>query len=392
MTNAEIAKLLKRVAAAYVIKNEDRYRFQIIAYQNAADAINGSTEELSDLYKEKKLDDLPGIGSSIKSHLEELFETGRVKHFDWVFKNIPMAVFSLMEVPRIGPKKAYRLVKEFDINTEGDVVGHLLNLAKKGKISKLEGFGEKSEKDIIKAIEEYRKGMGKTKRMLLPYAFEIAEKLVNYLKESKDVQRVYPLGSLRRMSPTVGDIDIAVATEKPNQVIKYFLSYPYKERVIEKGERTASILTSSGKQIDLMTQRPEAFGALLQHFTGSKNHNVHLRESEIKKGLSLSEYGIKKRMANGKWQMANYSSEEEFYNALGLDWIPPELREDKGEIEKAVNHSLPKLVELKDIKGDLHVHSNYPIEPSHDLGQNTMQEMIKKAIELKYEYVGFFRT
>lgn len=388
MTNLEIAKLLRFVAAAYIIKNESKYRFQIIAYQRAADAIEGSSAEVSDLFKEGKIDQIPGVGISIRAHLEELIKTGKVKHFDWVLKNIPKAVFSLMEVPTIGPKKAYRLVKEFNLNNEGDAAKHLLNLAKKGKIANLEGFGEKSQSDIIRAIDEYRQGMGKTKRMLLPFAFELAQKMIDYLKTSKDVSLAFPLGSLRRMAPTIGDIDIAVATESPKKVIDFFLSYPYKNRVIEKGDTTASILVNGGKQIDLMTQSPKAFGSLLQHFTGSKYHNVHLREEALKKGLSLSEYGIKEKI-KGKWQIKTFTNEEEFYAGIGMQWVPPEMREDRGEIELALKHSLPKLVDTKDIKGDLHIHSNYPIEPSHDLGQNSMEEMIKKAKELNYEYIAF---
>ena len=384
MTNVEIANLLRHIAAAYTIKDEKKFRFQIIAYQNAADAIANSTSEVKDLIKEGKLESLPGIGPSIRQHLEELCKTGKVKHFDWVLKGIPKAIFPLLDVTTFGPKKAFKLVSAFDLKKPETVIEDIENLAKKGKISPLESFGEKSQEDIIQAIEEFKLGKGKTIRMVLPFALELAEKLVKYLHESKAVVKVSPLGSLRRMAPTVGDIDIAVATKDPKAVIDHFTSYPNKERIIEKGTMSASVIISSGKQVDLMVQPVESFGSLLQHFTGSKNHNVRLREFALSKGLSLSEYGIKKA---GK--LIKYDSEEKFYNAVGLDWIPPEIREDKGEIELASKHKLPKLVELKDMKGDLHIHSNYPIEPSHDLGQNTMEEMVKRAIELGYEYIGF---
>ncbi|MBI3092813.1 MAG: DNA polymerase/3'-5' exonuclease PolX, partial [Candidatus Levybacteria bacterium] len=382
---AQIAKLLRNIAAAYTIKDEQKFRFQIIAYQKAADAIANSSSEVRDLLKEAKLDTLPGIGPTIKSHLEELFKTGRVKHFEWVLKNVPPSVFSLIEVPSFGPKKAYRLVKEFNLNNKDSVIDQVLKLAKAGKIAKLDGFGEKSQKDIIRAITEYRLGRGKTSRMVLPFAFEIAEKVISYLKTSPAVIEAHPLGSLRRMMSTVGDIDIAVSTNKPAEVIKHFISYPYQERIIEKGDTTASILVSGGKQVDLMTQPPQSFGSLLQHFTGSKNHNIRLREYALKKRLSLSEYGIKNRTG----EIKKYASEKTFYEALGMEWIPPEIREDTGEIELAAKHKLPKLIELNDIKGDLHIHSNFPIEPSHDMGQNSFDEMIKKAIELGYEYIGF---
>ncbi|MBI4084276.1 MAG: hypothetical protein HY431_00030, partial [Candidatus Levybacteria bacterium] len=167
----------------------------------------------------------------------------------------------------------------------------------------------------------------------------------------------------------------------------HFVSYPYKERVLEKGPATASILISGGRHIDLMVQPPERFGALLQHLTGSKEHNIALREYALKKGLSLSEYGIKKAGKQGKVQA--FDTEEKFYKALGLPWIPPEIRENTGEIELAAKHALPKLVELSDVKGDFHLHSSFPIKPSHDMGRSSMQEMVDKAKKLHYQYLGF---
>lgn len=387
MTNQQIATLLRNVAAAYTVKNEKKYRFQIIAYQRAADAIENTTTQIKDLYKEGQLEDLPGVGTSIRNHLEEYFATGKVKHFDWVMDGIPKAMFPLLEVPSFGPKKAYRLVTHFHLKDPETVLADLANLAIAGKISSLEGFGEKSQEDIIRALAEYKEGKGKTTRMVLPYAFDLAEKIRDYLKQCPDVIDVQPLGSLRRMKSTIGDIDFAVATEKPAAVIDYFLSYPYKERIIEKGDISASFLTSGGKQIDLMTMPADSFGSLLQHFTGSKHHNVHLREYALKKGLSLSEYGIKKVKRDEPRQ--KFTSEKAFYTALGLQWVPPEMREDTGEIEHASQHTLPRLVELSDIKGDLHIHSSFPIEPSHDLGITSIEEMAQFAIELGYEYLGF---
>jgi DNA polymerase (family 10) len=190
------------------------------------------------------------------------------------------------------------------------------------------------------------------------------------------------------MNSTVGDIDIAVSSKNPKAVIDYFASFPSKERVIEKGPTTASILIGGGKHVDLLVLPPEQFGSMLQHFTGSKNHNVALREYALKKQMSLSERGIK-LLDKKDSPLIEFNSEEKFYNYLGMDWIPPEIREDTGEIELAITHKLPKLIELSDIKGDLHIHSNFPIEPSHDLGQNPMEEMIEKAKSLNYEYIGF---
>ncbi|RJQ38932.1 DNA polymerase III [Candidatus Microgenomates bacterium] len=388
-SNKEIAKLLRNVASSYAIKDDKKYRFQIIAYQKAADTIENSSTEAKDLFKEGKLGLLPGIGTALKSHIEELLKTGDVKHFKEITKGIPKSLFILLDIPTFGPKRAYKLIKEFSLDNPDTVIKDLERLATEGKIANLEGFGEKSQKDILQIIAEFKKGKSKKNRMPLPYASEIAEKMVNYLKKSVHIVKIFPLGSLRRKVSTIGDIDIAVATNKPEKVIKHFISYPYVERVIEKGPTTASILVSGGKQVDLMTQPPASFGSLLQHFTGSKDHNIHLREYALKKGLSLSEYGIKKKLKDGTWKLENFETEEEFYKALGMDWISPELREDTGEIEGAISHNLPELVTISDIKGDLHTHSDYPLEPSHDLGRDSMENMLKKAIEFGYEYLGF---
>lgn len=387
MTNAEIAKLLRHVAAAYIVKDEARYRFQIIAYQKSADAIESSTSEVKDLAKENKLESLPGVGPSIRGYLEELVQHNKVAHFDKVLDGVPEAMFPLLDIPSFGPKKAFKLVNHFDLGNKKTVIDDIKKLAQEGEIAKLDGFGDKSQADILQAINEFGQGVNKTSRMVLPYASEIADKLIGYLEKSPDVKKVFPLGSLRRKKETIGDVDIAVATDKPKEVLEYFVAYPLKERILEKGEATASILISGGKHIDLMVQPPQAFGSLLQHFTGSKEHNIKLREYALKKGLSLSEYGIKRKGQGDK--LEQYDDEVKFYNALGLDWVPPEIRENQGEIELAASHKLPKLLELKDIKGDFHLHSSFPIEPSHDMGADTMEIMIEKAKSLGYQYIGF---
>ncbi len=376
------------MAAAYSIKDEKKYRFQIIAYQKAADTIDHSVTELRDLFRENKIDSLSGIGPSIKSHLEEIFTKGNVKHFEQVLRDIPRAVFPLLDVPSFGPKKAFKLVSEFKLSNPESVISDLAKIAQAGKIASLAGFGEKSQQDILQAIQEYWLGKTKTVRMVLPYANELAENIVAYLLKSKAVLKAYPLGSMRRRLSTIGDIDIAVATNQPEKVMDHFAKYPGIDRIIERGEKSTSILVSSNRQIDLMVAPPEGFGALLQHFTGSKAHNIHLREHALSNGLSLSEYGIRKK-GEGNDKAKLYATEEKFYDALGLSWIPPEMREDTGEIALALKNNLPILVELKDIKGDFHLHSSYPIEPSHDMGQSSMDEMIIKAKALKYNYLGF---
>ena len=386
MGNQEIARLFRNVAAAYSIKDPRKFYFQALAYQKASETIANSTTEIKDLYQEGRLQDMPGIGVTIRARLEELFKKGSVAHFKTVLKDIPEAVFVLMNIPSIGPKKAYKLAVKLSLNNPKTAIEDLISKAKNHEIAKIDNFGEKSEQDILRSLIEYKEGKGKVTRMVLPFAMEIADKILNYLRQSPAVTKAVPLGSLRRMMSTVGDIDIAVATDKPQEVIKYFTNYPYIDRIIEKGPTSASILTSGGKQVDLMTTAPDGFGALLQHFTGSKNHNVRLREYALTKKLSLSEHGIKDLTNN---QLKKFPTEEKFYESLGMDWIPPEIREDTGEIELAIKHDLPKLIELSDIKGDLHLHSSFPIQPSHDLGFSDAKEMVEFAQKLKYKYVGF---
>lgn len=389
MTNGEIAGLLRNVAAAFSIKDDKKYRFQIIAYEKASDTIKNAPAQIADLVREGKLEGLPGIGASMRSHLEELVKTGKVKHFEQILSFVPAAMFPLLDIPSFGPKKAYKLVQAFKLKNPKTVMADIEKHAKKGEIAKLDGFGEKSEQDILRAIAEFREGYGKTTRMLLPFATELAETIIAYLKKSPAVLQASPLGSLRRKKDTIGDIDIAVATNTPEKVIAHFTAYPFKERIIEEGPATASLLTSGGHQVDLMTQPLSGFGSLLQHFTGSKHHNVHLRDYALKRNLSLSEKGIKHLGGKEKGETSSYKTEESFYHALGMDWIPPEIREDTGEIELAVKHNLPKLIDLSDIRGDFHIHSSYPIEPSHDMGEDSMEKMLQKAKQLQYEYIAF---
>lgn len=386
MTNQEIAHLLRTIAAAYSIKNEKKYYFQIVAYQKAADAIEKTTTQAKDLYKENKLSDLPGVGPSIQAHLTELFLHGKVKHFESVLSDVPQAVFPLLDIPSFGPKKAFRLVSHFKLDNPKTVISDVAKLAEEGKIAELEGFGAKSQADVLRAIQEYHLGKTKSGRMVLPYASELAEKMLTYLKTSKYVKEAYTMGSLRRRRDTIGDVDLAVTSDNPEEVLKHFTSYPYKDRIIEQGPQTSSIIVSGGKQIDIMVLKPQLAGSLLQHFTGSKAHNIKLREHALRNGLSLSEKGIK-HLKDEK--VRTYDSEEKFYKALGMEWIPPEIREDTGEIELALQNKLPKLIELNDVKGDFHLHSSFPIEPSHDMGRSSIKEMVELARQMKYRYIGF---
>jgi DNA polymerase (family 10) len=382
MTNIEIAELLRRVAAAYEILGENRFR--IIAYERAADSIEHLTGELKDYWREKKLNDIPGVGDMLASHLDELFRTGHAKHFDAVMAKLPASIFPLLLVPGIGPKKAYKLVTELKLKSEKTVIEDLEKAVKAHKIVPMEGFGEKSEEQIRTNIEIFRRGQIKENRMALPLADEIAADIIAFLKKDPGVVHIDVLGSLRRKVSTIGDIDIAVATLKPKDVIAHFLTYPHQE-LIEEGPTGSSVRLHNGRQVDLRVQKPALYGAMLQYFTGSKNHNIALRSFALSRGLSLNEYGIK-HVTSGK--VDAYASEEKFYNAIGLSYIPPELREDHGEILAAQKGTLPKLVELADIKGDMHIHTSYDLEPSHDLGTSPFSDYLKKAESLGYEYIG----
>lgn len=372
--NNEIAKLLREMSAAYEAKGENR--FKVIAYDKAATSVEHATSELKDLWEAGKLDTVPGLGQSIQKHLDELFKTGKVKHFEAIKKSLPEGMFSLLDIAGLGPKSAFKLSKELNIKNPED----LEEAAKSGKIRNIPGFGEKSEKDILIAISELK---GRGTRYILTIAFPVAERILNHLRSHKACERAEPLGSLRRMVATVGDIDIAVASKEPKVIIEHFKKFKEIKRVLDAGPRKSSILLQNGMQVDLIVQPTQAFGALLQHFTGSKNHNIHLREYAIKKGYSVSDYGIKV-----KGKIKEFKTEEEFYRFMGMDYIVPEMREDTGEIEAALAHKLPKVVHVKDIKGDIHLHSDYPIEPSHDLGEDSFEKIIKRAKELNYEYVG----
>ena len=384
INNKSIAKLLREAAACYKIKNERSYRFQIIAYERAAETIESLTSEVKDLWKEGKLTEIPGVGPSIQDYIDQLFKFGFVKHIDDLKKNLPGGMFALLDVPGFGAKTAYKLALEFKIENPDTAVEEIEKVAKNHKIAPLEGFGEKSEEVITQNLKRFREISSRAYRMPLPFASEIAGRVVDHLKKLPFTAVVEPLGSLRREVATIGDIDIAVATVKPKETLDWFVKYPRTKRILEKGQSTASIIVDTGAQVDLMVQPPASFGSLLQHFTGSKNHNIKLREYAISKKMSLSEYGIK---INGKLQ--KYSKEKDFYRALGMQWIPPELRENTGEVEASLNNSLPHLIELKDVKGDLQIHSNYNIEPSHDLGVNSFSEIVQKAKVLGYSYVGF---
>lgn len=387
-TNEEVAKLLKAIAAAYQVKNEGANKFKIMAYDRAATAIEHLTSEVKDLWDDGQLKQIPSIGPSIAQHLDELFSTGKVKHFEKILAGLPKAMFELMQIKGLGPKTTFKLCQVLGIRKRKNAIHRLKEAAKDGEIRQIPGFGEESEKKILRAIEQFERIGKKKKRMLLVKADFVSQQLLSYLRQNPLVLRADPLGSLRRRCATVGDIDIAVATHKPQEVIAWIKKYPKIKEILTAGKRLISFLLTSGYQIDIRLHRPAAYGSLLQHFTGSKQHNIHLRELALKMGFSLSEYGIKE-LKDKKKRRKLFREEKEFYQFLGLSWIPPELREDAGEIEAATQKKLPNLISFTDIKGDLHIHSDFHVETSHDEGADSMETIVKRASQLNYQYLAF---
>lgn len=375
-SNADVAKLLREMAAAYSIRGIGNI-FQIRAYEGAADSIEHSAADVKDLWEEGKLDQIPGLGEKIRSYIDELFKTGKIEHFEEVKKDIPEVTFKLLRIPGVGPKTAIKLA-EMEIKSIEDLQKQIEN----GEIIK-KGLSVKTSQNILAGIKEV---LGRDEgRMLLPVAFAHAEKVLEHIRQCKDVIEIFPLGSLRRMNATIGDLDFAASSKNPKKVIDYFVKMPIVGRIVDQGEAKAVVILRNGIHVDLLVGKPDSYGALLQHFTGSKHHNIHLRTLAEKKGLSLSEYGVKNTKTG---EVIPIKEEQGLYKLLNMDTPEAETREDRGEIEAAIKHTLPKLVTLGDIKGDLHLHSNFPLEPSHGPGANSIEEIVQVAKALGYDYVG----
>lgn len=385
-SNKKLARLFSLIAAVYVLNGENR--FKVIAYQKAAETAEQLPRELFSLWQEGKLRDLPGYKASIGESVEELFKTGRSPHFENILKGVPETLPLLMDVPGIGPKKAIKLIHEFKLYDAGTVYQDILKLADEGKIATVPSFGEKSQEDIKKAISIHLNANTERTRMPLPIAAAIAEQVIEHLKVIRSIKRIDTMGSLRRQLPTIGDVDLTVVAPDSDAqaIVDRFLVTPGVLSVDNAGEKKASIILPPNVRVDLRVTDGDQYGAMLQYFTGSKQHNINLREFALKQGYSLNEYGIKE-VATGK--LHTFTTEESFYEFLGLDWIPPEIREGTQEIELARTHNLPHLVTVEDIQGDFHIHSSYDIKTSHDVGTHTYAEIVDMAVSLGYNYVGF---
>jgi DNA polymerase (family 10) len=368
MDNDEIAQVFTNIADLLDIKGEEWYRVR--AYRRAAEAIAHYPEDMATLRDEGRLEEIPGVGKAIAGKVDEMLRTGHLEFYERLKNEIPDGVLSLLGIPGVGPRTVSLLYKELGLVSIPDVE----TAARQHRLRDLKGLGAKSEERILQGIQTLHRISG---RHLLATALPVAEMIVAALRECPAADGVTPAGSLRRCAPTVGDIDILAASDKPQEVVDHFVSLPQVHEVSSHGDTKATVYLDSGLQVDLMVLEKKHYGSLLQHFTGSKDHNADLRGLARRQGLSLSEYGFQHEDGS----VTSCPSEEEVYSTLGLEWIPPELREASGELEAAQEGRLPHLITEKDIRGDFHTHTVYSD------GASTVEEMALAAISRGYEYI-----
>lgn len=367
--NSRVADILYEISEIFTIKG-DRYRSR--AYSMASQRIRGLPNDIITFKDEGRLSEIPGIGAGISQVIIDYLETGVSAILEDLRESLPMGIMELMELEGIGPRIAFKLHDELGIVS----VELLEQAARAGKISKLKGFGKKKEVNILNAIESHR---SKTTRFLLGAVLPVIQDVLEYLGKLEAVIDVEIAGSARRKKETVGDLDLLVSSHKPESVIDHFIRMPPVIRVLQKGDTKSTVVLERQLQVDLRVIPPEVYGAALQYFTGSKEHNVKVRTIGVREGYKLSEYGLFNRDTD---ERVAADSEKKIYNRLGMDWIPPELRENTGEIEAALQHNLPRLVELNDIHGDLHLHTNWSD------GSESIEGMAKKGIDLGWDYIA----
>ena len=367
MKNKELAQIFNRMADALEFRGENP--FKVGAYRKVARRLSDLSEDIEIIAKEGRLCEVPGIGKAISKKIEEYLKTGEMKSYKDTLSGIPNGLLDLIEIQGIGPKTLGLIYSRLNVES----MEELENVIRDGSLARLSGMGEKRVSNIQKSIEYFKKSEG---RILLGTALPLIDEIINELKKA-GVKKVSPAGSFRRMRDTVGDLDILAAGEDGGKVIKIFTELPIVERVLAAGKTKGSVLIKGGIQIDLRVVEESSYGSALQYFTGSKSHNIKLRKIAMKKGLKLNEYGV----FRGDEKMAG-KIEGEVYAALDLPYIPPELREDGGEIEAAISGKLPKLVEMEDIKGDLHVHSKYSD------GTASLKEIALESKKFGYDYVA----
>jgi len=370
-TNEDIARTFDNLASLLELQGENP--FKIRAYQRVVRVIEHLPRPLAQLVAEgEDLRQVPGVGEAISSKIVELLTTGSMKAYEEAKAHFPPGVLTLMDVPGIGPKTAVRIVQELGVST----VEELEQAIVEGNLAALPRMGEKSAENILRHLRSLG---AKERRIPLGKALSIAEEVIAALREAcPDIGQMEPAGSLRRWKETIGDVDIMGAARDPAQVLDALVHLPHVREVLAHGPKKASVLTHSGVQIDLRLVDESQYGALIQYFTGSKEHNVHLREYARRMGLSLNEYGI----TPDGGEMETFATEDAFYARLGLQPIPPELREGIMEVEMAHRRALPHLVNPGDIEGDLHVHTVWSD------GHDSSEAMLRAARQRGYQYVA----
>ncbi|MDD2653972.1 MAG: DNA polymerase/3'-5' exonuclease PolX [Candidatus Omnitrophica bacterium] len=372
MNNIEIAEIFREIAQILEIKGENVFRIR--AYERAAQNIESLTEDISDFIKNDSLSDIPGIGKDLSDKIKEIYITGKLKFLSDLKKTIPEGLLEILKIPSVGPKTAKLLYDKLKIKSISD----LESAIKKNKLAGIFGIKEKTIENIQKGIELVKKGK---ERMSLAIAMDVANYFTNALSRIPEVKEISTAGSLRRKKETVRDIDILVVSNFPGKIMDVFTKLPAVKRIMAKGETKSSVLTKDDVQVDVRVVEEKEFGAALLYFTGSKNFNVKLRHIAQRNQQKINEYGVfsvkgpKEKYLAGK-------TEEEIFKFLKLDYIEPEMREDTGEIELASKHKLPKLIDIEDIKGDLHTHSTYSD------GGNSISDMAKAAIKKGYQYIA----
>ncbi len=373
MENVEIARLLSETADLMEIAEEDGFRIR--SYRNGASVIEGYPERIEDILKDpsRKLTEIPGIGKGLAAVLEEICRRGSFERRDLLLERYPPTALEMLKIPGLGPKTVRTLWDHFRVST----LEELEQLCLDHKLRQLPRMGAKLEEKILRGLSHYRQSAG---RFLLGFATAAAEEMTEYLGASPGVERVTAAGSLRRGKETVGDLDLLVTGPGAEAALDRFVGHPRVHDVLGHGANKASARFGlEGIQVDVRAVPGESYGAALQYFTGSKEHNVHLRQRAQRMGLTLNEYGLS-RLDGGA--VVASRGEEEIYAALGLEWIAPELRENSGEIEAAERHELPALLERADIRGDLHMHTR------ESDGRGTLEEMVEAARALGYGYIA----
>jgi len=369
MRNQQIARIFREVSEILEIKGENPFRIR--AYQRAAQNIENFTRDITDIAEREELEKLPGIGKDMAIKIREILETGTLRQLEHLRREIPDSLVAFLSIPNLGPKTARLLFDELGIKD----IDKLEQMARDHKLQDLHGIKAKTEENILKGIEIWRKGQ---ERIPLGTAVPLSEAIIDRLKDATTpVERITVAGSVRRQRESIRDIDILTVSLEPELVMETFVNLPQVGEILAKGTTKSSIRTREGVQVDLRVVDSRCFGAALCYFTGSKAHNIRVRDLAVRRGLKVNEYGV---FQNDKWIAGK--EEEEVYRAIGLPYISPELREDRGEIEAGQRGDLPTLIAPSDIRGDLHVHSKYSD------GTATLSEIAEKARQMGLEWVG----